>query len=138
MLYVYRARPSSLICFSCLVENCLLEVFGPPPDPSFFSSLTLSAYLSVFKVCAQQLEAGEMLAIIVVFELPVKESFRTCVSLLPLNGVCFLSRSKALMHSFSAKRDLLISAPYILVVLSDWMVSAPRSLPAKSMNDILE
>jgi len=54
----------------------------PPPvakDPSapFLSSLTLSAYLKVFRECSQQLLAGETLAIIVVFEFPVKESLRT-------------------------------------------------------------
>ena len=71
----------------------------------------------MFRVCSHELTAGEMLAIIVVLEVPVNESFRTCVSLEPLNGKCFLSRSRARIHSFSAKRDLLISAPSILVYL---------------------
>jgi hypothetical protein len=103
----------------------------------FLSSLTRSAYLNVFKVCSQQLLAGETLAIIVVLLLPVKESFNTYVSLLPLNGKCFFSRSNALIHSFNANRLLLISAPSNLVYLLVLIVSAPLSLPAKSMKLIL-
>lgn len=78
-----------------------------------------------------------MLAIIVVLLLPTKESFSTWVSLDPRNGVCFLSKSKALIHSFRASKDLLISAPSIFVYLSVCIVSAPLSLPAKSMKLIL-
>jgi hypothetical protein len=50
-----------------------------PADASllFLSSLTLSAYLKVFKVCSQQLLAGETFAIMVVLLFPVKESFST-------------------------------------------------------------
>jgi len=73
---------SSLLSLSSLLFRPLL---------SFFNSLTRSAYRKVFKVCSQQFDAGEMLAIIVVLLLPTKESFKTYVSLLPLNGVCFLS-----------------------------------------------
>lgn len=59
---------------------------------SFLSSLTQSEYLRVLRVFSQQLLAGEILATITVLHLdPVNESLRTCVSLLPLNGVCFLS-----------------------------------------------
>jgi hypothetical protein len=104
---------------------------------SFFSSFTLSAYLRVFRVCSQQDMAGETFAIIVVFELPVKESFRTCVNFEPRKGRCFFSRSRARMHSLSASRDLLISAPSRRVYLFWSMVSAPRSDPAKSIKDIL-
>lgn len=45
---------------------------------SFLSSLTLSEYQSVFRVCSQQPLEGETLATITVqhFE-PVKESFKT-------------------------------------------------------------
>ena len=68
-----------------------------------------------------------------VFEFPVKESFNTWVSLLPLKGKCFFSRSRARMHSFKASKDLLISAPSIFVCLFVFIVSAPRSEPAKSM-----
>jgi hypothetical protein len=57
--------------------------------------------------------------------------------LLPLKGVCFFSRSRARMHSFKARSDLLISAPSILVYRFWSIVSAPLSLPAKSMKDIL-
>lgn len=108
-----------------------------PIFASFFSSFTLSAYLNVFNVCSEQFEAGEMFAIIVVLLFPTNESLSTYVSFDPRNGVCFLSRSSARIHSLRARRDLLISAPSILVCLSVCMVSAPRSLPAKSMKLIL-
>jgi hypothetical protein len=75
------------------------------------SSLTLSAYLRVFNVCSEEVAQGDIFPIIKVRQFPVKESFKTKVSLLPLNGVCFLSWSKALIHSLRARRDLLISAP---------------------------
>ena len=68
----------------------------------------------------------------------MNESFKTIVSLLPLNGVWFLFWSKALMHYFRANKDLLISAPSILVCFYNWSAwSAARSLPAKSMKVIL-
>jgi hypothetical protein len=104
---------------------------------SFFKSLTLSAYLSVLRVFSHDKDPGETLAIIVVLLFPVRESFKTWVSLLPLKGVCFFSRSRARMHSFKARSDLLISAPSILVYRFWSIVSAPLSLPAKSMKDIL-
>jgi hypothetical protein len=90
---------------------------GPPNEGSFLSSFTLSAYLRVFKVCSQQELAGDTLAIIVVFELPVNESLRTYVNFDPLKGKCFFSKSNALIHSLSANSDLLISAPSSLVCL---------------------
>lgn len=101
----------------------------------FFNSLTLSAYLKVFKVCSLLALLGEIFPIITVLQFPVKLSFKTRVSLLPLKGVWFLFKSMALMHSFNARRDLLISAPSILVCLFWSDTSAPLSLPAKSMND---
>lgn len=88
-------------------------------------------------MCSHAERAGEIFAIIVVLLVPVKESFKTCVNLLPLNGVCFFSKSKALIHSFKARSDLLISAPSILVYLFYSTVSAPLSLPAKSINVIM-
>ena len=105
---------------------------------SDFSSFTLSAYLRVFRVCSQQLEAGETFAIIVVLLLPTNESLSTYVNFDPLKGVCFLSRSSARIHSFRAKRDLLISAPSIEVFLSLCIVSAPLSEPARSIKLIFE
>lgn len=121
--------------FWFLARNSSLSWVVPCFDPakSFLISLTRSAYLRVLRVCSQQLAAGETLAIIVVLLFPVKESFKTCVNLLPLNGVCFLSKSSARMHSFNASNDLLISAPSPLVCLLLSTVSAPRSLPAKSI-----
>jgi len=127
MLRASRARKSS--------RSCVTICFTPPS--SFLSSLTRSAYRNVFSVCSQQLAAGETLAIIVVLLLPVKESFNTCVSLLPRNGRCAFDKSNARMHSFNANRDLLISAPSLLVCLLLSTVSAPRSLPARSMKLIL-
>ena len=47
---------------------------------------------------------------------PTKESFSTCVNLLPLKGVCPCFFSKDRMTSFSAKSDVLISAPSILKI----------------------
>ena len=106
---------------------------------SFFNSFTLSAYLRVFKVGSQHERAGDTLAIIVVLLLPMKESLRTYVSLLPLNGRWFFfpAWSRARMHSFNASKLLLISAPSCLVCFPVSMTSAPRSLPAKSMKLIL-
>ena len=46
---------------------------------------------------------------------PMKESRRTCVSFEALNGKWPPFRPSARMHSFSAKSDLLISAPSIPV-----------------------
>jgi hypothetical protein len=46
-------------------------------------------------------------------------------------------RPKALIHSLRARRDLLISAPSILVCLLAEEVSAPRSFPAKSIRENL-
>jgi len=103
----------------------------------FLSSLTRSAYRSVFKVCSDELEEGEKFPIMTVLQLPTKESLRTSVNLLPLKGVWFLFWSKALMHSFRASNDLLISAPSNRVYLFWSMTSAPLSLPAKSMKDNL-
>lgn len=49
-----------------------------------------------------------------VLELPTNESRSTSVSLLPRNGIWIWSLSRARIHSLSAKRLLLISAPSIL------------------------
>ena len=62
-----------------------------------------------------------------------KSERRTCVSLLPRNGVCPCFFSSERMTSFKASNDVLISAPSMRVCLDAWVVSAPRSLPAKSM-----
>ena len=60
---------------------------------------------------------GEILQIMIVLQYPMKESLSTIVSLLPLKGVWLLPWSRALMHSLRVSRDLLISAPSILVCL---------------------
>ena len=104
---------------------------------ALFNSFTLSAYPKVLSACSTFALAGEMFAIIVVLLFLINESLRTYVSFDPLNGVCFFDKSKALIHSFSAKSDLFISAPSICVCLSVFIVSAPLSLPAKSIKLIL-
>mmetsp|Transcript_2858 Transcript_2858/g.5348 ORF Transcript_2858/g.5348 Transcript_2858/m.5348 type:complete len:475 (+) Transcript_2858:1979-3403(+) len=104
-----------------------------PSLPSL-SSLTRSAYLRVFRECSQLADEGEMLAIMTVRQLPMNESRSTSVSLEPRKGTCLWPWSRERMHSFSASRLLLISAPSMRVCFSEFMVSAPRSLPARSMN----
>lgn len=68
-------------------------------------------------MCSQDSEFGETHPIIIVLQFPTKESLRTMVNLEPRNGKCLLSRSIALIHSFKDNKDLLISAPSILVYL---------------------
>lgn len=93
---------------------------------------------------------------------PMKESLRTWVSLLALNGVWALLRPRALIHSwntetdvgegvtfkrkwlsqvtlrtFRANRLLLISAPSRRVWRSALEVSAPLSFPARSIRENL-
>ena len=104
----------------------------------FLSSFTLSEYLRVFKVFSLELKHGLTFPIITVLQFPVKLSFNTYVNLDPLNGLWFLLLSRALIHSFKANKDLLISAPSILVYLLVSVTSLALSLPAKSINDILE
>ena len=100
---------------------------------SFLSSFTQSAYLSVFKVYSLLASPGDMFPIITVQQLPIKESLRTIVSFEPQKGICFLSWSKHHIHSLRAKSDLLISAPSIQVYWVWPKVSAPLSLPARSI-----
>ena len=101
-------------------------------------SFTLSAYLRVFKVWSQLFLFGATHVTITVRELfPTNPSFNTCVSLLPRNGMRFIESpvARARITSFKASNDLLISAPSIRVVRQVLAVSAPRSEPARSMND---
>ena len=119
----------SSFCFISFRDNFLFGFW-------FLSSLTRSAYLSVFSVCSLELLLGEIFPIITVLQFPMNESFRTRVSFEPLKGLWRLDWSRALMHSFRARRDLLISAPSILVCLLVSLTSAPRSDPARSMKDI--
>lgn len=75
-------------------------------------------------------------AIIIIFDLSdleVNESLKTSVSLDALKGTCvsaplFLA-SRALIHSFKARRLLLISAPSALLALSLLWVSCALSEP---------
>ena len=68
----------------------------------------LSAYLRVLSVCSQEDFAGDILAIIHVLELPIKESLSIWVSLLCLNGLCLLSWSIERIHSFSLNKQNII------------------------------
>lgn len=106
-------------------------------DFSVLSSFTLSAYLNVLRVCSEQLNPGETFAIMTVLQFPVNDPLRTWVSFEPRKGVCYFSKSIALIHSLRAKRDLLISAPSIQVYLSVSIVSAPLSEPARSIKLII-
>lgn len=103
----------------------------------FFSYFTRSAYRRVFIVFSAEVTFGDTFPIITVLQNPTNESFNTMVSLLPLKGVWPFPWSKARIHYFNANNDLLIYAPSILVCLFWSMWSAPRSLPARSINDIL-
>lgn len=58
---------------------------------SFFSSLTQSAYHRVFRVYSLFASPGDMLPIMTVLQLPIKESLKTIVNLEPQKGICFLS-----------------------------------------------
>lgn len=88
---------------------------------------------------------------------PINESFSTWVNLEARKGRWPPRRPSALIHSFKANKDLLISDPSIpicvkkfyyhklmikyniklLVCLSDELVSAPRSFPARSTRENL-
>ena len=74
-----------------------------------FIPLTNSEYFSAFKVRSIVEDPASIFVIIKVLQFTVKNSLRTIVSLLPLNCLWFLSSSMALIHSFNASRDLLIS-----------------------------
>jgi hypothetical protein len=52
----------------------------------FLMFRALDAYFKVFMVSSKLVTDGETFAIIVVLELPIKESFKTYVSLLCLKG----------------------------------------------------
>lgn len=114
----------------------------------------------MLRECSQELNPGDIIAIIQVRLLsPINESLKTCVSLDALKGKWAPFIPNALMHSFNASNDLLISAPSIPVIFFKLIetfinytnylsnknivrvcllaedVSAPRSLPAKSINE---
>jgi hypothetical protein len=58
----------------------------------------LPAYLRELRECSLEDDVGAMFAIMAVLPEPMNESFSTCVSLLPLNGVWPESMSMARMH----------------------------------------
>mmetsp|Transcript_28477 Transcript_28477/g.83811 ORF Transcript_28477/g.83811 Transcript_28477/m.83811 type:complete len:220 (+) Transcript_28477:797-1456(+) len=99
-------------------------------------SFTRSAYLRVLSVCSQFPMLGATHATMTDREFfPTNDSFSTCVSFDPRKGMCVIESpvASARMTSFSARRDVLISAPSIRVVREALFVSAPLSLPARSM-----
>ena len=99
--------------------------------------LALDAYLTVDRVSSILLSAGDAQAIIVVRELPPKESYKILVSLLSRYGINpvplanFFSSVSAEMTLPKTNRPLLI-----LIPSSMWRPVAPvffiRSEPAKS------
>ena len=94
----------------------------------------LLAYFRVFNVSSNELSAGEQHAIILVLELPPKESYKILVSLLSRYGICIaflVSSVKAEITLPSAKRDLLIMIPSFIVAPVAPVFFA-RSDPAKS------
>ena len=94
------------------------------------------SYYLVFKYNSYLDMHGLIMAIIQVLALsPTKESLSTWVNLLARNGRWAPFLPRALMHSLRARRDLFISAPSNLVCLSAELVSAPLSLPARSMRE---
>ena len=134
------SNKSFSLVFLFFTKLLIILLFSPSLSLSclgFLNSLTRSAYRKVFKVCSEQLKQGLIFAIIKVWQFPINESLNTKVNFDPRKGLCLFSKSKALMHSFKAKSDLFISAPSIFVFLFVSMVSTARSLPAKSIKDIL-
>ena len=135
---MFRAINYFLYPFLEVFLLILFLLFSPSRSClGFLNSLTLSAYLKVFNVCSEQLKQGLIFAIIKVRQFPIKLSRKTKVNLEPRNGLCLFSKSNARMHSFKARSDLFISAPSIFVLLFVSMVSTARSLPAKSIKEIL-
>ena len=143
-LFYLISNTSKTYCGLASLIIYILEVSLSSIKSSFFqffvddSDMTHSAYLSVFRVLSKDELPGEIFEIISVWLFPIKQSFKTWVSLLPLNGMCFYPQSIALMHSFRANKDQLISAPSFWVCLELMLTSAPLSFPAKSIKQILE
>ena len=108
-------------------------------------SFNLSAYLRVFRVWSPDEIPGQTHASIMILTLSLarKESLSTKVNLLYLKGTCCpyvawpFWESIALTHSLSPRRDLLISAPSILLSLSFSSQSPALSLPARSTRSSL-
>ena len=91
-----------------------------------------------FKVWSDDVWSGEIHAIIITWFLvlpPINESLSTIVSFDCLKGTCFLPESIALIHSLSARRDVFISAPSILLCFILLWESCAFSDPARSTNN---
>ena len=106
---------------------------------SVLKSLVLFAYLRVLIVSSRLPLVGEMLAIMIVMQLPSRESLRILVNLESLKGMCFYWFKGLLQFSWSMlmqfpkeRRDLLMLQPsnILLPVLRDL---APLSEPARSI-----
>ena len=99
--------------------------------------LALLAYFRLLIVSSNCEEAGEILLIITVLQLPPKLSFSNLVNFESLYGTkkpfLFLSPS-ALMQLAKASNDLLILAPSISLI-PRFSVTVPLYEPAKSISD---
>ena len=104
--------------------------------------LALSAYFKVFLVSSKALQAGLMLAIITVRQLPPRESFRSRVSLESLKGIWAVDlvraycSQRALIQLPRASRLLLILAPSTILIPLLFVFEA-LSDPAKSIRESL-
>lgn len=100
---------------------------------------SLWAYRRVLRVWSAEVLPGLRQAIMTMKDLfsEINESRKTMVSLDALNGTWPDLESKARMHSFNARRDLLISAPSMRRCRLLLYVSCARSDPAKSTSSNL-
>jgi hypothetical protein len=99
--------------------------------------LALFAYFRVLIVSSLDLLAGLIVAIIIVLQLPPKESLSILVSLLSLKGTKkpFLVLSpNALIQLAKANNDVFIFAPS-LSLIPLFSVTVPLSEPARSIKD---
>mmetsp|Transcript_44702 Transcript_44702/g.85462 ORF Transcript_44702/g.85462 Transcript_44702/m.85462 type:complete len:263 (-) Transcript_44702:187-975(-) len=127
-------RRSAMICAYSAMWESMLVTFACTLSWMFLARL---AYLRVLRDSSRQCLAGEMLAIMVVRQLPPKESLSRRVSLESRNGTYAplppTARSpRALMQFPSASKERLMLAPSIMRM--PWfLVLAARSEPAKSI-----
>ena len=72
---------------------------------------------------------------VVLARLDVKQSFKMRVSFDARYGTCFEDPPSALIHSFNARSEVLISELSVRLCLLCDLVSDPRSLPARSTSE---
>lgn len=138
MTYSATSNYSCLICPLRLSISC--ELGSLFTTGLFLIFLALDAYFTVLKDSSRLLSAGETQAIMVVLELPPKESYKILVSFESLYGICslaFFSSVSALITYPRHNSPLLILIPSfnsipvapVFLILSD---------PAKSTKWNLE